>query len=337
MKNQNLNIYKYLSIILAILLIIVLFKYFNNIIMIPDTEVQDNEDNMESLKTTDSTLEYANSSVVVDKYDLMDIEKILIGKMSMGEYEKQCDISLVYDKEKEMYRDRECFICGIKGILYWKVENEILNKAYIDFEACNEKLSSNQSNAIIDYLNSKVGEPKEARDQRGGWFYRIWESDDIRYYLGDGSYSDIGPYKVEFTISRYSKPITNSNTNDEIITLMQKISNDLKVEDVVKIMGEPTEKNNNSIVYRAYRGQFNGLEGDIEVFYDNETSNITSIWWEYETDECLTIYEESIDYLKEKFGDYYISPKNSEKKKWNDFSLFYNHNTTKVILKREYT
>lgn len=118
---------------------------------------------------------------------------------------------------------------------------------------------------------------------------------------------------------------------------MQTISNDLKVEDVVKIMGEPTEKNNNSIIYRAYRGQFNGLEGDIEVFYDNETSNITSIWWEYETDECLTIYEESIDYLKEKFGDYYISPKNPEKKKWNDFSLFYNHNKTKVILKREYT
>lgn len=343
MKNQNVNKYKYLSIILAILLIIVLYKYFNGVIRMSNTEVQDTEvlntteDKIESLKTADATIEGTNIPTVVDDSDLIEIGKILDSMISMEQYEKEYDVSLIYDKDKEMYKAKECVICGIKGILYWKVENEILDKAYVDFNICNEKLSPNQSSAIVDYLNSKVGEPKEARHQMGGWFYRIWESNDIRYYLGSGSYSDIGLYKIEFRVSRFSNPITNSNTNDEIITLMQKISNNNKVEDIVKMMGEPTDKNNNSIIYRAYKGKFNGLEGDIEFFYDSETSNITSIWWEYETDECLKIYEKCVDYLKEKFGDYYVSPKNPERKIWNDFFLFYNHNKTKVILKREYT
>ena len=341
MKNQNINKYKYLSIILAILLIIVLYKYFNGVNTgVQDTEVlSTTEDKMELLKIADTTNEDAtNISVVVDNPDLMEIEKILDRRISMEKYEKEYDISLVYDKDKEIYKAKECSICGIKGVLYWKVENEILDKAYVDFNDCNEKLSSNQSRAIVDYLNSKVGEPKEAGHQTGGWFYRIWESNDVRYYLGSGSYSDIGgSYKIEFRVSRFSNPTTDSNTNDEIITLMQKIPNDNKVEDIVKMMGEPTDKNNNSIIYRAYKEKFNGLEGDIEFFYDSETSNITSIWWKYETtDECLKTYEKCVDYLKEKFGDYYVSPKNPDRKIWNDFSLLYNHNKTKVILKREY-
>jgi len=281
-----------------------------------------------------SKMEYMNSQREESKYDLDEIEKILARETSVVEYEKQYNVLLIYDNDKEMYRAEEYDICGTKGILYWKVNDDILCNAYIDFGACNEKLSSSIADEIIDYLNSTIGEPKEERHQMGGWFYRIWESDDIRFYLGSGSHSDIGPYEIEFKLSKYRKPITNRNTDDEVITLMQKFSNGIKVEDVEEMMGEATEKNNNSIIYRKYKDKFNGLEGDIKLFYDSDTLNITSIRWEYETDDCLSVYEKCTNYLKDKFGDYYASPQKPERKNWNDFSLFYDYEKTTVILEK---
>ncbi len=70
------------------------------------------------------------------------------------------------------------------------------------------------------------------------------------------------------------------------------------------------------------------------MFYDSDTLNITSIRWEYETDDCLPVYEKCTNYLKDKFGDYYASPKKPERKNWNDFSLFYDYEKTTVILEK---
>ena len=337
---DNLKKHKWLSVILVMLLFIVVFKYTNDIIMMPDTKIKNTgasnkiKSKEDSLNITNVSKDYTNPVEKVKNHNLKEIESILNGKVSIIEYENKYGISLVYDKEKKMYRSEEYDICGTKGVLYWKIDNEILNEAYIDFEACNKELSPEQDEEIIAYLNSTVGKTKEARHQMGGWFYRIWESDNIRYYLGSGSYSDIGPYNVEFTASKFSKPVTAADTSDEIITMMQKFSGDDKIKKIVNLLGKPTEENDYSVIYKNYKRKFNGLKGNVIVFYIKNTSNIDSILWEYNTDNYLNIYEKCIDYLNEQFGDCYASPKEPEKKIWNDFSLFYVGFDKEIILKK---
>ncbi len=317
--------------ILVILLMIFPVKYlYDNFILsndkLKETEFSKNE-----------SVALEGSSKVTKKLRLTDIEKILTDKMSIKEYEIQYGVSLVYDRDIDMYKAQQCSICGIKGIVYWKIDNEILNEASINFESCNEKLSYNQSKIIINYLNSKIGNSVEARLLHGGWFYRIWLGKNMRYYLGEGSYSDFGgSHKIMFTITEYNEPITDGETGDTVITLMQNFSNETTINDVEEKMGVPTEKNEGKFIYKKYTGKFNELIGDVIVFYDYETSYITSIWWKYETEEYLKTYEDCICYLKEKFGDYYVSPKNPEKKIWNDFAVFYSHDKTSIILKRTF-
>lgn len=55
----------------------------------------------------------------------------------------------MYDKEKKMYRSEEYDICGTKGVLYWKIDNEILNEAYIVLKLAIKNYRQNRMKRLL--------------------------------------------------------------------------------------------------------------------------------------------------------------------------------------------